>query len=180
VKAGDILYRIDPAPFEVQLAAAEAALAKAHAELWQTGGLAKRLEKLVKGRDVAELQYDNAVAAVRQAQADVGAHQADVAKAKLDLDYTTVRSPISGTIGRALVMEGALVGQGEATHLAMVQQLDPIYADFVQSVSELHQLRRDLENGAARTGRPLIPPRCGSSSTTGPSIPTRASCFSPT
>jgi membrane fusion protein, multidrug efflux system len=154
VKAGDILYRIDPAPFEVELAASEAALAKAKAELYQAEKLAQRLDKLVKGRDVSELQYDNAIAGVRQAQAEVNARQANVARAKLDLDYTTVRSPIDGRIGRALVTEGALVGHGvvvghgEATHLATVQRLDPIYADFIQSVSELQQLRRDLESGA--------------------------------
>lgn len=148
VKTGDILYRIDPARFEVELAAAEAALAKAKAELDQAERLAERLEKLVRGRDVAELQYDNAMAGLHQAQAEVAARQADVARAKLDLDYTTVRSPINGRIGRALVTEGALVGQGEATHLATVQQLDPIYADFNQSVSELQHLRRDLESGA--------------------------------
>jgi membrane fusion protein, multidrug efflux system len=148
VKTGDILYRIDPARFEVELAAAEAALAKADAELDQAAGLAQRLEKLIKGRDVSELQYDNAIAGLRQARASVAARQADLARAKLDLDYTTVRSPISGRIGRAVVTEGALVGQGEATHLATVQQLDPIYADFIQSVSELQQLRRDFESGA--------------------------------
>jgi membrane fusion protein, multidrug efflux system len=148
VKAGDILYRIDPAQFEVQLAAAEAALAKAKAELYQAERLAQRLEKLIKGRDISELQYDNAIAGVRQAQAEVAAREANLARAKLDLDYTTVRSPISGRIGRALMTEGALVGQGEATHLATVQQLDPIYADFIQSVSVLQQLRRDLESGA--------------------------------
>ncbi len=148
VKAGDILYRIDPAQFEVQLAAAEAALAKAKAELYQAERLVQRLEKLIKGRDVSELQYDNAIAGVRQAQAEVNARQANVARAKLDLDYTTVRAPINGRIGRALVTEGAFVGQDEATHLATVQQLDPIYADFIQSVGVLQQLRRDLESGA--------------------------------
>jgi membrane fusion protein, multidrug efflux system len=150
VKAGDILYRIDPAQFEVQLAAAEAALAKAKAELYQAERLAQRLEKLIKGRDISELQYDNAIAGVRQAQAEVAAREANLARAKLDLDYTTVRSPISGRIGRALMTEGALVGQGEATHLATVQQLDPIYADFIQSVSVLQQLRRDLELASRR------------------------------
>jgi membrane fusion protein, multidrug efflux system len=148
VKAGDILYRIDPARFEVELNAAQAALAKAQAVLEQAEKHAKRIEKLAEGRVASQAQYDNGMAALRQAQADVAARQADVARAKLDLDYTAVRSPISGRIGRALVTEGALVGQGEATHLATVQQLDPIYADFVQSVSELRQLRRDFESGA--------------------------------
>ncbi|MCI0466486.1 MAG: efflux RND transporter periplasmic adaptor subunit [Beijerinckiaceae bacterium] len=148
VKAGDVLYRIDPAKFEVELDAAEAALAKAKAALEQADKHAKRVEKLIQGRVASQAQYDNVTGAFRQAQAEVAAREADVARAKLDLDYTTVRSPISGRIGGALVTEGALVGQGEATHLATVQQLDPIYADFIQSVSELRQLRRDFESGA--------------------------------
>jgi membrane fusion protein, multidrug efflux system len=148
VKAGDILYRIDPARFEVELSSAHAALAKAHAVLEQAEKHSKRIEKLAEGRVASQAQHDIGLAALRQAQADVSARQADVARAKLDLDYTVVRSPINGRIGPALVTEGALVGQGEATHLTTVQQLDHIYADFTQSVSELRQLRRDLESGA--------------------------------
>jgi membrane fusion protein, multidrug efflux system len=147
VKADDILYRIDPARFEVELDAAKAALAKAKAVLEHAERHAQRVEKLNKTQVASQAQYDNAMASYRQAQADVAARQADVARAKLDLDYTTVRAPISGRIGGALVTEGALVGQGEATHLATVQQLDPIYADFIQSAGELRQLRRDLESG---------------------------------
>jgi membrane fusion protein, multidrug efflux system len=148
VKAGDVLYRIDPVRFEVDLKAAEAALAKAQAVLDQTEQQAKRMEKLISGQATTQANYEIAVATFRQAQADVAARKADVARAKLDVDYTTVRSPINGRIGRALVTEGALVGQGEATHLATVQQLDPVYADFTQSAGELQQLRRDLESGA--------------------------------
>lgn len=148
VKAGEILYRIDPARFEVELDAAKAALAKARAVLEQAERHAQRIEKLTRNQVASQAQYDNAIAALRQAQGDLAAREADVARAKLDLDYTTVRAPISGRIGGALVTEGALVGQGEATHLATVQQLDPIYADFNQSVSELQQLRRDFESGA--------------------------------
>jgi membrane fusion protein, multidrug efflux system len=148
VKAGDVLYRIDPARFEVELNATEAALAKAKAALEQAELHAARVGKLIKGQAASQAQYENAIATWRQAQADVAAREADVAKAKLDLDYTYVRSPISGRIGRALMTEGALVGHGEATHLATVQQLDPIYADFTQAASELQQLRRDFETGA--------------------------------
>ena len=148
VKAGDILYRIDPARFEVELDATNAALAKARAVLEHAERHAQRIEKLSNNQVASQAQNDNAMASFRQAQADVAARQADVARAKLDLDYTTVRAPISGRIGGALMTEGAFVGQGEVTHLATVQQLDPIYADFVQSVSELQQLRRDFESGA--------------------------------
>jgi membrane fusion protein (multidrug efflux system) len=147
VKAGDVLYRIDPARYEVELSAAEAALAKAKAAEEQARLQAARVGKLIKGQAASEAQFENATANWRQAQADVAARDADVAKAKLDLDYTNVRSPISGRIGRALMTEGALVGHGEATHLATVQQLDPIYADFTQAASELQQLRRDFDAG---------------------------------
>ena len=115
---------------------------------------AKRVEKLISGQAASQAQYEIAVATFRQAQADVAARKADVARVKLDLDYTSVRSPINGRIGRALVTEGALVGQGEATHLATVQQLDPVYADFTQSAGELQQLRRDLESGALEQVEP--------------------------
>jgi membrane fusion protein (multidrug efflux system) len=148
VKAGDILYRLDPAPFRVELEAAEAALAKAKAVQDQAEQQAKRAEMLFNQHVASPAQHETAIATSRQAQADVAARQADVERAKLNLDYTVVRSPIDGRIGGALVTEGALVGQGEATHLATVQQLDPIYADFTQSVTELQQLRRDLETGA--------------------------------
>jgi membrane fusion protein (multidrug efflux system) len=123
VKAGDILYRIDPARFEVELDATKAALAKARAVLEHAERHAQRIEKLFKNQVASQAQNDNAMSSFRQAQADVAARQADVARAKLDLDYTTVRAPISGRIGGALMTEGAFVGQGEVTHLATVQQL---------------------------------------------------------
>ncbi|MEA2965240.1 MAG: rane fusion protein multidrug efflux system, partial [Alphaproteobacteria bacterium] len=154
VKAGDVLYRIDPVKFEVELAAVEAALAKAQAVHDQAEQQAKRVEKLISGQAASQAQYEIAVATFRQAQADVAARKADVARVKLDLDYTSVRSPINGRIGRALVTEGALVGQGEATHMATVQQLDPVYADFTQSAGDLQQLRRDLESGALEQVEP--------------------------
>jgi membrane fusion protein, multidrug efflux system len=154
VKAGDVLYRIDPVRFEVERDAAEAALAKAQAVHDQAEQQAKRVEKLISGQAASQAQYEIAVAAFRQAQADVAARKADVARAKLDLDYTNVRSPIDGRIGRALVTEGALVGQGEATHLATVHQIDPVYADFTQAAGDLQQLRRDLESGALEQVEP--------------------------
>lgn len=148
VKAGDVLYRIDPQRFEVELVAAEAALAKAQAALDQADLQYKRIEKLISGQAASQAQFESATAARRQAQADVAARTADVMRARIELDRTSVRSPIDGRIGRALVTEGALVGQSEATHLATVQQLDPVYADFTQSVGELNELRRDLDSGA--------------------------------
>jgi membrane fusion protein (multidrug efflux system) len=147
VNAGDVLYRIDPAPFEVELQASEAALAKAQAVLEQATQQAKRIDTLVAGRVASQVQHETSIANLRQAEADVAARKADVQRSRLNLEYATVRSPISGRVGRALVSEGALVGQGEATHLATVQQLDNVYADFTQSVSELNELRRNFEKG---------------------------------
>lgn len=154
VKAGDILYRLDPAPYEVELQAAEAALAKAVAVMEQETRQAQRMETLVASRAVSLSQHETAVATMRQAKADVEARKADVARARLNLEYTTIRAPISGRIGSARVTEGALVGQGEATHLATIQQLNPVYADFTQSATELNQLRRALAKGDLEAAGP--------------------------
>ena len=107
----------------------------------------KRMEALAPSGAVSQSQVEIAVAEFRQAEADVAARKADVARAKLNLEYTGIRAPISGRIGRALVTEGALVGQSNVTHVATIQQLDPIYADFTQSAAELNQLRREFESG---------------------------------
>ncbi len=147
VKAGEMLYRLDAAPFQIELRSAEAALAKASAVFDQETQNAKRAEALAPTRAISQSQLELAIASLRQAEADVAARKADVARAKLNLDYTAIRAPIHGRIGRALVTEGALVGQSDVTHVATIQQLDPIYADFTQSVSELNQLRRDFESG---------------------------------
>ncbi|EHR00726.1 RND family efflux transporter, MFP subunit [Bradyrhizobium sp. WSM471] len=146
VKAGDPLYRIDPRPFEVEVSANEAALAKAEAGLMQSQQQARRIATLTAQRAAPEAENEKAIAAERQAHAEVEGRKADLARAKLNLDYATVRAPIDGVVGAALVSEGALVVQNE-TNLATIQQLDLIYADFTQSVNELHQLRRAFESG---------------------------------
>ena len=148
VHAGDVLYRIDPRSFEVDVDAAKAALAKAEAVHEQAEKHANRIKELFNGRAASQVQYEAAVSTWRQAQADVAARKADVARASLKLGRSIITSPINGRVGGALVTEGALVGQDEATHLATVQQLDRVYADFTQSVEELQQLRRDFESGA--------------------------------
>jgi membrane fusion protein (multidrug efflux system) len=147
VKAGDPLYRIDPRPFEVELQSNEAALARANAVYEQAGQQARRVALLTSQRATTEVENEKAIAALRQAEADVAGRKADVARAKLNLDYATIRAPIDGIVGAALVSEGALVVQNEATNLATIQQLDPIYADFTQSVGELNQLRRAFDSG---------------------------------
>jgi membrane fusion protein (multidrug efflux system) len=147
VKAGDILYRIDPRPFEVELQSNEAALARANAVYDQAAQQARRVALLTSQRATTDVENEKAIAAMRQAEADVAGRKADVARAKLNLDYATIRAPIDGIVGAALVSEGALVVQNDATSLATIQQLDPIYADFTQSVSELNHLRRAFEAG---------------------------------
>jgi membrane fusion protein, multidrug efflux system len=146
VKAGDALYRIDPRPFEVEVMAGGAAVDKAEAALMQAQQQARRIATLTSQRAAPEAENEKTIAAERQAQAEVEGRKADLARAKLNLDYATVRAPIDGVVGAALVSEGALVVQNE-TNLATVQQLDPVYADFTQSVTELNQLRRALESG---------------------------------
>jgi len=122
-------------------------LQKAMAALNQETQNEKRKEALAPSGTISQSQLDMAVAALRQAEADVAAREADVARAKLNLEYTRVRAPISGRIGRALVTEGALVGQSEATHVATIQQLNPIYTDFTRSIAELNQLRHEFDDG---------------------------------
>jgi membrane fusion protein (multidrug efflux system) len=146
VKAGDTLYRIDPRPFEVEVQSSEAALAKAMAALDQASQHARRTALLTSQRATSEAENEKATGAMRQAEAEAEGRKADVARARLNLNYATVRAPIQGVVGAALVSEGAIVVQNE-TNLATIQQLDPIYADFTQSVTELNHLRRALESG---------------------------------
>ncbi|TAI65503.1 efflux RND transporter periplasmic adaptor subunit [Bradyrhizobium sp. Leo170] len=147
VKAGDPLYRIDPRPFEVEVQSNQAALARAKAVLDQAAQHAHRVTTLYNQKAMPEAENEKAIAAQRQAEADVAAREADLARAKLNLDYATIRAPIDGIVGAALVSEGALVVQNDSTSLATIQQIDPIYADFTQSVTELNQLRRAFETG---------------------------------
>jgi membrane fusion protein (multidrug efflux system) len=146
VKAGDPLYRIDPRPFEVEVQSSEAALAKAVAAFDQAAQQARRIATLTSQRATSEAENEKANGAMRQAEAEAEGRKAEVARAKLNLSYATIRAPIDGVVGAALVSEGALVVQNE-TNLATIQQLDPVYADFTQSVTELNQLRRALESG---------------------------------
>jgi len=147
VKAGDPLYQIDPRPFEVEVQSNEAALAKAKAVLEQASQHARRIATLTGQKAAPEAENEKAIASQRQAEADFEGRKADVARARLNLDYATIRAPIDGVVGAALTSEGALVVQNETASLATVQQLDPIYADFTQSVTELNRLRKAFESG---------------------------------
>lgn len=147
VKAGDLLFQIDPAPFKAALSRAEAELARADAQLFQAQATVKRYEPLVQINAVSQQDFDVARATLRSAQADKRSAQASVETAKLDLGYAQVRAPIAGRIGRAQVTEGALVGQGETTLLARIQQLDPVYADFSQPAADALRLRAAIADG---------------------------------
>ncbi|MFJ4396039.1 efflux RND transporter periplasmic adaptor subunit [Pseudomonas sp. NPDC089396] len=147
VKQGDVLFLIDPAPFKADHDSARATLAKAQANLYQARLQEQRYRELVDDKAVSRQEYDNARAAFLQADAVVAEAKAALERARLNLGYATVTAPISGRIGRALVTEGALVGQNETTPLATIQQLDPIHADVTQSTRELNALRRALRAG---------------------------------
>jgi len=147
VKEGDILFQIDPAPLQASYDSAKASLAKAQAELAQTQAKANRYKELVAINAVSKQDYDDASAAALQARADLDAAKAALENASLNLGYATVTAPISGKIGKALVTEGALVSQNDATEMAVVQQLDPIYFDFTESSTDLLKLRSSFDNG---------------------------------
>ncbi|MES2400440.1 MAG: efflux RND transporter periplasmic adaptor subunit [Pseudomonadota bacterium] len=147
VKMGQPLFSIDPAPYAAAAASAKAAQARAEANAAQTTALADRYKNLVEANAVSKQEYANAVGAQKQAEADVAVAKANVQTAGINLGYASVTSPISGRIGRALVTEGALVGQGEATQLAVVQQINPMYVNFTQSAAEVMKLRSAMESG---------------------------------
>ena len=147
VKAGQALFRIDAAPYTAAVQSAQASLARSQANLTQATALAERYAPLVKENAVSQQEFASAVASQKQAEADVAAGRAAVQSANINLGYARVTAPISGRIGRALVTEGALVGQGEATQLAVIQQIDPMYVNFTQSAAEVYQLRKAMESG---------------------------------
>lgn len=147
VKQGDVLFLIDPAPFKADHDSARATLAKAEANLYQARLQEQRYRELVDDKAVSRQEYDNARATFLQAGAEVAQAKAALERARLNLGYATVTAPISGRIGRALVTEGALVGQSETTALAIIQQLDPIHADVTQSTRDLNALRRAMRAG---------------------------------
>lgn len=147
VKAGQALFTIDPAPYAALSASAKASQASAEANAAQAAALAERYKPLVEANAISKQEYANAVAAQKQAEAQVAVSKANVQTAGINLGYASVTSPISGRIGRSLVTEGALVGQGEATQLAVVQQIDPMYVNFTQSAAEVLKLRRAMESG---------------------------------
>lgn len=142
VKEGEPLFQIDPAQLKAALNSREATLGQARATAANADAKAKRYQDLAAKGVLAKQDLDDAVAAQRSADAAVRQNQADLQTAKLNLGYALVTAPISGRAGRALVTEGALVGQSEVTPLTLVEQIDPIYVDFSQSAAEVADLRR--------------------------------------
>lgn len=147
VKQGQLLFRIDPEPLQAAYKSAEANLQKSLALQTQAQAKSDRFKSLVEFNAVSKQDYIDATASSQTAVADVAANRAALQTAKLNLGYATITAPITGYMGRPQVTEGDLVGQGEATLLATVQQLDPIYLDLTQSSNEVLRIRRAMEAG---------------------------------
>lgn len=147
VTTGQVLYQIDPAPFQAALDNAKAALGRAEAGLHSLNLRVERYKALLTEKAVSQQDYDDAAAALQQAEADIRYWKATVETARINLRYTQVTSPISGRIGRSNVTEGAIVTAYQPVSLATIQQLDPIYVDVPQSTTELLSLKRRLEDG---------------------------------
>lgn len=147
VKAGEALYQIDPATYQAAFASAKAALAKAEANGFTLKQKTERYKQLVAISAVSRQEYDDATAALKQAEADVESGKAAVETARINLAYTRITAPIAGRIGRSTVTPGALVTANQATALATIQQLDPVYVDVTQASADLLRLKRNLASG---------------------------------
>ncbi len=151
IKAGTVLFQIDPEPFRAVQASAQAALSKAEANLAQANLKVQRYKPLVETNAISRQEFDDALTQQQQANADIATAKANLRTANLNLGYATVTAPISGRIGRALITEGALVGQGEATPMAIIHQIDPIYVTITQPSVEVLRLRQALQSGQLKS-----------------------------
>jgi membrane fusion protein (multidrug efflux system) len=147
VRAGQTLFQVDASALQATLASAQATVAKAEANLIQASAQADRYKPLIEAKAISQQEFVNAQAAQKLAAADVAVAKAAEQTARINLGYASITAPISGRVGRALVTEGALVGQGEATPMALIQQTDPMYINFTQSAAEVMALRSALEAG---------------------------------
>ncbi|WP_347302961.1 efflux RND transporter periplasmic adaptor subunit [Croceibacterium sp. TMG7-5b_MA50] len=155
VRAGQPLFRIDPSELRAAQAQTEASLQRARATAANAAAVVERYRPLVAQDAISRQEYDAALAASREAQADVAQLRAQVRASSLQLGYTNVTAPISGRVGRAEVTEGALVTQAEGTLLTRIEQMSPIYATFDQSAAELLRLRRMIDAGELRLNNPV-------------------------
>ena len=151
VKAGQVLYQIDPAPYEAALASAKAQLLKGQAALQTSQATVSRYRPLVTANAISKQDLDNAVGTLGGNQADIAAAQAGIKSAQINLNYTRVTSPITGKTGRSAVTEGALVTANQTTTLVTVTQLDPIYVDVAQPSTTILRLRRELASGQIKS-----------------------------
>ena len=152
VKTGDLLYQIDPATYRASVDSAQAALDKAQAQLVSAKLKAERLKELAEMKAAGQQDADDATASLLQAQADVASAKAALLTQRINLEYTRVVSPISGRIGRSSVTQGALVTANQASALATVQQLDPIYVDVTQPSASTLAVGQALATGALKAG----------------------------
>lgn len=152
VKAGQVLYQIDPLPYQAAYGSAKAALSKAEANLVPLKLKEQRYKQLVSINAVSKQDYDDAAAAVRTGEAEVEAAKANLETARINLAYTRVTAPIDGRIGKSLVTDGALATAGQATALSTVQKLDPVYVDVTESSADMLRLQRALAGGKLKTG----------------------------
>jgi membrane fusion protein, multidrug efflux system len=150
VKAGEALYQIDPATYQAAYASAKAVLAKALANVFALRQKTKRYQELVAINAVSRQEYDDIAVALKQAEADVEVGRAETDTAQINLDYTKIKAPIAGRIGRSSVTPGTLVTANQAAALATIQQLDPVYVDVTQSSADLLRLKRSLTSGAIK------------------------------
>jgi len=154
VKAGSVLYQIDPAPYQAAYNNAVAALARSEANLPPIRLKAERFRELVAVKAISQQDFDNAAAALKQAEADVEYSKATVESARINLGYTRIIAPVTGRIGKSNVTIGALVTAHQASPLAVVQQLDPIYVDATQSSATLLRLKRNIASGLLKGNGP--------------------------
>ena len=147
VKAGSVLYRIDPAPYQAAYDNAVAALARSEANLPPVRLKAERYKELIAVKAISQQDFDNAAAALKQAEADIDYSKAALESARINLAYTRITAPISGRIGKSNVTVGALATAYQGSPFATIQQLDPIYVDATQSSANLLQLRQNISAG---------------------------------
>ncbi|MEC7933850.1 MAG: efflux RND transporter periplasmic adaptor subunit, partial [Pseudomonadota bacterium] len=147
VRAGQVLFEIEDAPYRAALAQAQGSLARAQAAIGSTSLQAQRYKDLVGINAVSRQEYDNAVATAQQARADVAAQRGAVQAAQVNLGFTRIRAPISGHIGRSLFTAGALVQAGQVDPLATIQRTDTVYVDVTQSAAEIINLKPAMKKG---------------------------------
>src|SRR5204863_2167754 len=153
VQEGQPLFRIDRRTLEANVASAKAALAKAHANAAVAAATFRRYGQLITDQAISKQEYDQADANLKQTDAEVLNSEAALKRSEIDLSHADVPAPISGRITRAFVTEGALVGRGEATALAKIEQVDPIYVDFTQSGAERLRMQKQFMGGELKRAR---------------------------